>query len=132
VTDMKKIVGWLFLLLLNGGIGFALYRFIPALTVKLDAVLQGTGPLILGIYIAVAFVYAGIVWLEQKIAVWSAVHGNLVLAILCALLIGGAVTVMLTVKWYTGCYSDTWVGLGFVVFVGIGAGCAGYAGMMME
>jgi len=54
------------------------------------------------------------------------------LAILCALLTGGAVTVMLTVKWYTGCYSDTWTGLGFVVFVGIGAGCAGYASIMME
>jgi len=129
---MKKILGWLLLILLNGAIGFALYRFIPALTVKLDAVLQGTGPLILGIYLALVFVYAGIVWLEQKIAVWSAVRGNLVLAVLCTLLIGGAVTAMLAVKWYTGCYSDTWTGLGFVFVVGIGAGAAGYAGIMME
>lgn len=129
---MKKILGWLFLLLINGGIGFALYRFVPELTVKLDAALQGTGPLGVGIDLAPIGVYAGIVWLEQKIAEWSAVRGNLVLAILCALLIGGAVTVMLTVKWYTGCYSDTWMGLGFVVFVGIGAGCAGYASIMME
>lgn len=129
---MKKGLGWLFLLLLNGGIGFALYRFAPALTIRLDAALQGTGPLILGIDLALLFVYAGIVWLEQKIAAWSAVQGNPVLAILCALLIGGAVTAMLTVRWYTGCYSSTWVGLGFVVFVGIGAGCAGYAGIVME
>ena len=129
---MKKGLGWLFLLLLNGGIGFALYRFAPALTIRLDAALQGTGPLILGIDLALFFVYAGIVWLEQKIAAWSAVQGNPVLAILCALLIGGAVTAMLTVKWYTCCYSDTWTGLGFVVFVGIGAGCAGYAGIVME
>ena len=91
---MKKIAGWLLLIPLNGGIGFVLYRFAPALTIKLDAVLQGTGPLLLGIYLALVFVYAGIVWLEQKIARWSAVRGNLVLAILCALLTGGAVTVM--------------------------------------
>ena len=129
---MKKICGWLFLLLIDGGIGFVLYRFAPALTVKLNEVLQGTGPLILGIDLALVFVYAGIVWLEQKVAEWGAVHGNLVLAILCTLLLGGAVTAMLAVKWYTGCYSDTWTGLSFVVFVGIGAGCAGYAGIMMQ
>lgn len=128
----KKLLGWLLLLLMNGGLGYLLYRFAPPLSIKLDAALRGTGPLILGIYLALVFVFTGIFWVQNKVAKWSGTGGSIVLASLCALLMGGAATVMLVHSWLSGAYSDTWSGLGFVVFVGIGAGCTGYAGVVSK
>lgn len=71
-------------------------------------------------------------WAQAKIARWRHVKGNVVLAIICTLFMGGAVTVLLAVNFWNGAYYDAWLGLGYIIFIGIAAGGFTYVGVMLN
>ena len=125
----RKLIGWVVLLLISAALGFVLLRYAPPLSFRIEEWTQNAGPLILLFYAAFIAAYIAVTWVENKIAQWSDVNGNTVLAVLCAILTGGAVSVVFAINIWNDAYGDGWVALGYLIFIGIASGVFAFIGV---
>lgn len=129
MNHSRKIIGWVALLLISTALGFVLFRYAPPLSFRIEEWAQNAGPLILLFYAAFIAAYIAVTWVENKIAQWSDVNGNTVLAVLCAILTGGAVSVVFAINIWNDAYGDGWVALGYLIFIGIASGVFAFIGV---
>lgn len=129
MNHLRKLIGWAVLLLISAALGFVLFRYAPPLSFKIEEWISNTGPLILLIYAAFIAAYIALMWVQNKIAKWSRVNGNTVLAVLCAILTGGAVSIVFAVNIWNDAYCNGWTALGYLIFIGIASGFFTFAGV---
>ena len=116
---MKRMFGVGLMLFFNALIGIGL-SFVPKLLVVVNQWLSDKGPLIYVLLIGVVAIYAGIVWVEGKLAKWAGIGGNKVLAIICGLLMGATILLGILMRGgYDQLGSFSW--LVYLLVIGLGA-----------